>query len=863
MSKNYASYDNIAEIAREIRAQQEELDSKINKLEELLDGNAEADKELSAKIDKVEQSIDTEVGNKVSKLEDLIKNSGNVRTTNATVSGDTITVTTQISDDTPLPPVSKGDVVIARLPEATKTENTKWNVNLPAEKPLGLMFFYTVGGWPGYYLIDSPELKSGVADLYSHAADFTPEILCVSKTAPIIVAADGSKFWYTEDGINWKSDSGDIGVIVSIAYGDGMWVATTNGAGLYYSMDGKKWRQTDITGGYCEGVAYGGGLWIARFLNRLWYSLDGKTWDDEYPVDYIPKETPPSESWNSTRENIYGYSYADGVWWLRTYDGLKRSTDYCKTWVDATPSGDVRKYSKPAYVNDAWFVTTNAVTYTWFSDKWWELTGQGLSPDNGGSTLLPPPVFANGQYVAAYYDGSTYKLMSSKTSDIARTGWNFSASVLGPYGINGLHYANDMWYYTGVRGAFAIESLSGASWRQISTYNCLNPGGIAEGIMVPKSKTFTYTAPSLITIPQTSIWVVDSDSTVALAGGSSNSVDTSAMDSLTNKVATNTKDISTLKSNVAIATERVEDVAIDVNNLEDFLDNFSDSIDFRFDDVYDYAEDVGSQARDLIDDLKDDIEQFKEDTESRLYGEVRQTWTSNQLGFARPSGDGFGSAVTYSGPKSIGAVTCTGNIQYVSRDSSFVGVGLTSNKISGSGTSYSSAGNILIDLYGGSAEIYVRFTSSSSSSTTAKCQAYNYDGSKLIAQSTVNGKNNITMTFSYQAQNAYDKVWIKADEGSKVIVNEIGVVVANSMKMVLGSMMIGAASKAQLPTASYGLIKNGALGYAISENQLYTASVSDGIITWNASGTKHMADGTNYFHGTASTSSVNITSVGK
>ena len=86
---------------------------------------------------------------------------------------------------------------------------------------------------------------------------------------------------------------------------------------------------------------------------------------------------------------------------------------------------------------------------------------------------------------------------------------------------------------------------------------------------------------------------------------------------------------------------------------------------------------------------------------------------------------------------------------------------------------------------------------------------------------------------------------------------------ASTVATLLGSMMIGAASKSNLPTSSAGIIKTGTLGYAISENQLYTATVSGTTVTWAASGNKHMADGTDYFHGTASTSAVNITSVGK
>lgn len=92
-----------------------------------------------------------------------------------------------------------------------------------------------------------------------------------------------------------------------------------------------------------------------------------------------------------------------------------------------------------------------------------------------------------------------------------------------------------------------------------------------------------------------------------------------------------------------------------------------------------------------------------------------------------------------------------------------------------------------------------------------------------------------------------------------------GTLTANGINVTafLGNMMFGAANKAGLPTTSYGVVKTGTLGYAVAENQLYTASVSGTAVTWNAQGSLHMANGSDYFHGSASTSAVNITSVGK
>lgn len=165
--------------------------------------------------------------------------------------------------------------------------------------------------------------------------------------------------------------------------------------------------------------------------------------------------------------------------------------------------------------------------------------------------------------------------------------------------------------------------------------------------------------------------------------------------------------------------------------------------------------------------------------------------------------------------------------------------------VNGHGLQLGSGGSTVI----GSGEAAAQFQSSTSLAASTEQLA-------LVSDNDIK--------FATNMQNGYStaKVATLDTSGNLTIPGKL---IASGMEgmELLGYMMLGAANKASLPSTSYGVIKTGMLGYAVAENQLYVASVSGTTVAWNAQGSLHMANGSDYFHGSASTSAVNITSVGK
>lgn len=83
------------------------------------------------------------------------------------------------------------------------------------------------------------------------------------------------------------------------------------------------------------------------------------------------------------------------------------------------------------------------------------------------------------------------------------------------------------------------------------------------------------------------------------------------------------------------------------------------------------------------------------------------------------------------------------------------------------------------------------------------------------------------------------------------------------MKTILQSAILFYEAQSNLPSTS-DIIVTGQLAWVAANNTIYKATNNgSGNITWAAYDTYHMAVGSDYMHGTADTSTINITSVGK
>ena len=81
--------------------------------------------------------------------------------------------------------------------------------------------------------------------------------------------ASGNGTCYSVDGVNWTTSNG--GLMSSIEYGDGVWVAGRYHAdgGMYYSTDGKSWSKANIQ------APSGAGAWYVYYANGVFVASDG------------------------------------------------------------------------------------------------------------------------------------------------------------------------------------------------------------------------------------------------------------------------------------------------------------------------------------------------------------------------------------------------------------------------------------------------------------------------------------------------------------------------------------------------------------------------------------------------------------
>lgn len=80
---------------------------------------------------------------------------------------------------------------------------------------------------------------------------------------------------------------------------------------------------------------------------------------------------------------------------------------------------------------------------------------------------------------------------------------------------------------------------------------------------------------------------------------------------------------------------------------------------------------------------------------------------------------------------------------------------------------------------------------------------------------------------------------------------------------VAGHTLLWYAAVADLPATTAGALVTGTRALVMATNQLYTATVTGTSVSWATDSTYHLAVGSDYFHGTASSEEINVTSVGK
>ena len=218
--------------------------------------------------------------------------------------------------------------------------------------------------------------------------------------------------WST-DGRVWNDASSggfdDFGI--SVAYGNGIWVAVGNGVNaqnsIQWSPNGKVWYDASSGGftggdGY-GGVAYGNENWVAiggtSGTNSIQWSSDGKSWQDA------------SSGGFGGGGYYYGVAYDGKGLWVASGNGtsarnsIQWSTDG-RTWHDASRGGfddgdDGYNGQGVAYGDNKWVVvgtgSTPETSIQWSPDgkSWYDVSRGGF--DDGGGGYYGQGVAYNGK----------------------------------------------------------------------------------------------------------------------------------------------------------------------------------------------------------------------------------------------------------------------------------------------------------------------------------------------------------------------------------------------------------------------------------------------------------------------------------
>lgn len=232
-----------------------------------------------------------------------------------------------------------------------------------------------------YYSEDGIAWLKGISD-----ADGTFSGVAYGNGRFVAVDINAGSTYYSEDGVTWSSGDNDGNPMISIAYGNGKFIATGS-TGVYYSEDGITWFAGSGTDSPLYSVAYGNGRFVALKPNAVYYSKDGITWS---PGRGVKAHTMYSVTYGRGKflacgSGGYIHYSADGISWYVRNSGIGehlRSVTYGRGRFVA--------------VGDAGAVYYSTDGKTWTDDGFAE------------NVDLYGVVYADNKYIAVGASGSAY-----------------------------------------------------------------------------------------------------------------------------------------------------------------------------------------------------------------------------------------------------------------------------------------------------------------------------------------------------------------------------------------------------------------------------------------------------------------------
>jgi len=210
---------------------------------------------------------------------------------------------------------------------------------------------------------------------------------------------------YSTDGITWKAvkDPKINNYILNVAYGNGIWLASTNGTGngnsMAYSSDGVTWTAINekINSSCVNEISWGNGKFIAACNDGvIAYSVNGLNWANVPNTTFGSNDGINSVAWNGNIYIAVGFRLgSSGKYYAFSNDGL--------TWTAGSGSLGTREHI--AFGGGVWIAGRNWATEFNYSEDdgntWKTIYVEDKSNTTGVlSGSINKITYGNGTFVA-------------------------------------------------------------------------------------------------------------------------------------------------------------------------------------------------------------------------------------------------------------------------------------------------------------------------------------------------------------------------------------------------------------------------------------------------------------------------------